>query len=279
MAKNAGLQWGGVLSAEMLGRNPVESVGQTPGLGVGQPLRLMCDAARLTSVIFWGPPGTGKTARAEVIAGHTGRAFERAQAASIGVKEIRRILEESEARLETTGRRTILFLDEIHRFARNQQDVLLSDVERGVITLIGATTENPYFAVNSALNSRSSIFRFEPLAQEHIAILIHRAIRDERGFATLRIEIEEEAIAHWARICDGDARRALNALEVAVLSQGGESVPEPIIIDLNCAEESIQAKALVYDGTGDEHYDVVSAFIKSMRGSDPDAGVYWLARM
>ena len=267
------------LAARMQPRNLAEFVGQEHFLGDGKLLRRMLDADRLTSVIFWGPPGTGKTALAEVIAGHTGRAFERAQAASIGVKEIRRILEESEARLETTGRRTILFLDEIHRFARNQQDVLLSDVERGVITLIGATTENPYFAVNSALNSRSSIFRFEPLAPEHIAILIHRAIRDERGFATLRIEIKEEAVAHWARICDGDARRALNALEVAVLSQGGESVPEPIIIDLNCAEESIQAKALVYDGTGDEHYDVVSAFIKSMRGSDPDAAVYWLARM
>ncbi len=267
------------LAARMQPRNLAEFVGQEHFLGDGKLLRRMLDADRLTSVIFWGPPGTGKTALAEVIAGHTGRAFERAQAASIGVKEIRRILEESEARLETTGRRTILFLDEIHRFARNQQDVLLSDVERGLITLIGATTENPYFAVNSALNSRSSIFRFEPLAQEHIAILIHRAIRDERGFATLRIEIEEEAVAHWARICDGDARRALNALEVAVLSQGVESVPEPIIIDLNCAEESIQAKALVYDGTGDEHYDVVSAFIKSMRGTDPDAAVYWLARM
>ncbi len=267
------------LAARMRPRRLDEFVGQEHFLGEGKLLRRMLDADALTSVIFWGPPGTGKTALAEVIAAHTGCTFERAHAASVGVKEIRRILSESEGRLERSGQRTILFLDEIHRFARNQQDVLLSDVERGLITLIGATTENPYFAVNSALNSRSSILRFEPLCEADIATLIKRAIDDERGFGNLQLKVKAEAIAHWVRICDGDARRALNALEVAVLSQRSGSEIESITIDLNCAEESIQAKALVYDGTGDEHYDVVSAFIKSMRGTDPDATVYWLARM
>jgi putative ATPase len=234
----------------------------------------------------------------------------------IGVKEIRKILDDAATAVETSGRRTILFLDEIHRFARNQQDVLLADVERGLITLIGATTENPYFAVNSALISRSTVLRFEPLSEMEIATIVRRAIADERGFAALGIQIADEAIGHWAKMSDGDARRALNALEVAVMSQrqlptsigktpdrlgasegtslsGHALTPalsqgergkerereEEVVIDLKTAEESIQAKALVYDGTGDEHYDIISALIKSMRGSDPDAAIYWLARM
>lgn len=256
-------------------------VGQSHILGEGKLLRRMLDADQLTSVIFWGPPGTGKTALAEIIATHTGRVFIRAHAASIGVKEVRQILEEAATRLETSGNRTILFLDEIHRFARNQQDVLLNDVERGLVTLIGATTENAYFAVNSALNSRSTIFRFEALSEEDISVLIRNATTDSRGFGDLNLKLTDEAIAHWARMCDGDARRALNALEVAVLSQHSKDKAgqDPLLIDLKCAEESIQGKALVYDGTGDEHYDVVSAFIKSMRGSDPDATIYWLVRM
>jgi putative ATPase len=203
----------------------------------------------------------------------------------IGVKEIRHILADATRRIEDVsgaGRRTILFLDEIHRFARNQQDVLLNDVENGLVILIGATTENPYFAVNSALVSRSTIFRFEPLDDDEVASLVRRAISDERGFGKMNIQINDEAIAHWARISDGDARRALNAIEVAVLSSMRERETEsgkPIVIDREIAEQSIQQKALVYDGTGDEHYDTISAFIKSMRGSDPDAAVYWLARM
>jgi putative ATPase len=216
-----------------------------------------------------------------VIANHTGRHFERANAAQIGVKEIREILAAAAARIESgaAGKRSILFLDEIHRFSRNQQDVLLTDVENGLITLIGATTENPYFAVNSALVSRSTVFQFQPLSEEDIGQVVRGAITDkERGFGNLDLRVSEEAIAHWTRISDGDARRALNALEVAVLS-AREAASGPIAIDLKAAEQSIQQKALVYDGTGDEHYDTISAFIKSMRGSDPDAAIYWLARM
>jgi putative ATPase len=274
------------LAARMRPRTLDEFVGQQHILGPGQLLRRMLDADRLTSVILWGPPGTGKTTLAEVIANHTGRHFERANAAQVGVKDVREILDAAAHRLESSSKRTILFLDEIHRFARNQQDVLLHDVERGLITLIGATTENPYFAVNSALNSRSTILRFEPLSEEDVALVVRRAMSDPRGFGNLRsempdlrFEISDEAIAHWARLSDGDARRALNALEVAVLSQREAASGGRIVIDVPVAEQSIQAKALVYDGTGDEHYDVISAFIKSMRGSDPDAAVYWLARM
>jgi putative ATPase len=195
-----------------------------------------------------------------------------------GVAEIRQVLQSSLDRLEAEGHRTLLLLDEIHRFARNQQDVLLADLERGVVTLIGMTTENPYFALRSALISRSTVFRFEPLGEADIAVLLRRAMSSDTGFGAMDLRVADDAVAHWARICDGDARRALNALDVAVGSQAGRA-EGPIVIDLPCAEESIQAKAPVYDRTGDEHYDLASAFIKSMRGSDPDAAVYWLARM
>lgn len=288
------------LAVRMRPRTLDEFFGQRHFLGPGKLLRRMLDADRLTSVIFHGPPGTGKTTLAEVIANHTQRHFERANAASIGVKEIRHIIDEAASRIEHGGGRTILFLDEIHRFNRAQQDVLLNDVERGLVTLIGATTENPFFAVNSALISRSTLFRFEPLSTEDILEVLQRTLKDrERGYGDRSIEITDDALRHWAVASDGDARRALTALEVAVLStpptaragavgdgagagdQRSNAVPGAgvIVIDRGVAEESIQQKALVYDGTGDEHYDVVSAFIKSMRGSDPDAAVYWLARM
>jgi len=270
------------LAVRMRPRTLDEFAGQGHFLGPGMLLTRMLAADRLTSVIFWGPPGTGKTTLAAVIAHHTGRHFIAANASMIGVKDVREILADAARRLEHGNQRTILFLDEIHRFARNQQDVLLEDVENGLITLIGATTENPCFSVNSALVSRSTLFQFEPLTEEQIIEVVKRAIGDKRGFGDLDVRFDDEALAHWARISDGDARRALNALELAVQSHpqiGAGAVTGQITIDLKTAQESIQAKALVYDGTGDEHYDVISAFIKSMRGSDPDAAVYWLARM
>ncbi|MFW6033426.1 MAG: replication-associated recombination protein A [Phycisphaeraceae bacterium] len=270
------------LAVRMRPRTLDEFAGQQHFLGPGKLLRRMLEADRLTSVIFYGPPGTGKTSLAELIAQATKRRFEKANAAAVGVKEVRGILEAALQRLEHDGQRTILFLDEIHRFNRAQQDVLLGDVERGIITLIGATTENPFFAVNAPLVSRSQVFQFQPLTEADIAGLIRRALADpERGYGKLDVRITDEAIQHWATMCDGDARRALTALEIAVLSGGsGQGGPDgPVEIDLGVAEQSIQQKALVYDPTGDEHYDAISAFIKSMRGSDPDAAVYWLARM
>jgi len=272
------------LAARMRPRTFDDFVGQTHFLGPGKLLRRMLDADRLTSVIFHGPPGTGKTALAAVIAHDTGRHFESTNAALIGVKDVRHILEGARRRVEDGGARTILFLDEIHRFARNQQDVLLHDVEHGLITLIGATTENPYFSVNSALISRSTLFRFEPLDEDQIATVIRRAVACERGLGGRDVRVSDEAVAHWARMSGGDVRRALTALEVAALSQAGaggagDGAAGPIVIDLACAEESMQAKAVVYDGTGDEHYDAASVFIKSMRAGEADTALHWLARM
>lgn len=293
------------LAARMRPRTLAEFVGQQHFLGEGKLLRRMLEADRLTSVIFHGPPGTGKTTLAEVIAHYTNRHFERGNAAAVGVKDVRAVLDRAKRRLEEDNQGTIFFLDEIHRFNRAQQDVLLGDVERGIITLIGATTENPFFAVNSPLVSRSQVFQFEPLDENDIGQLIHMAIADnERGYGDLNIHITDEAIQHWAVKSDGDARRALTALEIAVQSGGrgksnegaggqqeneaaepGDAAAQssdpsaPIRIDLDVAEQSIQQKALVYDGSGDEHYDAISAFIKSVRGSDPDAATYWLARM
>jgi putative ATPase len=291
------------LAARMRPRTLDEFVGQEHFLGPGKLLRRMLEADRLTSVIFYGPPGTGKTTLAQLIATYTKSHFEQVNAAGVGVKEVREILEKARDRLANSGQRTVLFIDEIHRFNRAQQDILLNDVEAGLILLVGATTENPFFAVNSPLISRSQIFQFAPLSEDEIRLLVHRAIEDkDRGFGKVPIKIAKEAVDLWATKSDGDARRALMALEVAVLSQmkgsgfglqgsGKEKKaesssteprtlnPEPLLIDLDVAEQSIQRKAIVYDGTGDEHYDAASAFIKSMRGSDPDAAIYWLARM
>jgi putative ATPase len=263
------------LAVRMRPRSLDEFVGQQHFLAPGKLLRRMLEADRMMSVLFYGPPGTGKTTLAALIATYSQSHFEQMNAASVGVKEVRAVLDAARSRLETGGKRTVLFLDEIHRFNRSQQDILLGDVENGLIRLIGATTENPFFAVNSALVSRSQIFQFQPIAEADIRGLIRRAVSDEdRGFGRQQITIADDAIDFLATICDGDARRALTALEVAILS----STP-PLHITLDIAEQSIQRKAIVYDATGDEHYDAASALIKSMRGSDPDAAVYWVARM
>jgi len=272
------------LPVRMRPRTLDEFVGQQHFLGPGKLLRRMLAADRLTSAIFYGPPGTGKTTLAHIIANQTQAVFEEMNAAAVGVKEIREVIARAKDRLTDNGRRTVLFLDEIHRFNRAQQDVLLGDVENGLLLLIGATTENPFFSVNSPLISRSQIFQFEPLTVEDIAILLDRAASDvERGMGRYSVELTPEARQHLAVTCDGDARRALLALEVAVLSQLGQDSAAkpggPVRIDLQVAEESIQRKAIQYDATGDAHYDAASALIKSMRGSDPDAAVYWLARM
>src|SRR3984885_3752266 len=268
------------LAVRMRPRTLDEFVGQQHFLGEGKLLRRMLEADRLMSVIFYGPPGTGKTTLAQIIAVYTKSHFEQMNAAAVGVKEVRAILDAARERLGSGGQRTVLFLDEIHRFNRAKQDILLGDVEAGLILLVGATTENPFFAVNSPLISRSQIFQFVSLTEEEIRTLIRRAIADpQRGYGKLKIQIDEDALNLWATASDGDARRALMALEVAVLSQAKESGNDLIHISLNVAEQSIQRKAIVYDGTGDEHYDAASALIKSMRGSDPDAAVYWLGAM
>lgn len=270
------------LAVRMRPRTLDEFVGQDHFLGEGKLLRRMLAADRLASALFYGPPGTGKTTLAMVIASATSAHFEQVNAAAVGVKEIRVILAEARERLESTGHRTILFVDELHRFSRSQQDVLLGDVEEGVITLIGATTENPFFAVNSPLISRSQIFQFEVLSEKDIRLLLNRALTDvERGLGSHRASLSEKAADHLATMCDGDARRALTALEVAVLSHvdQDDQTPTGIVIDLAMAADSIQRKAINYAAKGDEHYDAVSAMIKSIRGSDPDAAVYWLARM
>jgi putative ATPase len=236
----------------------------------------MLQADRLTSLLFYGPPGTGKTALAHVIANHTQARFVTLNAVASGTKEVRAALEAARAELEDTGRRTILFVDEIHRFNKAQQDVLLPDVEEGRVILIGATTQNPFFAVNSPLLSRSQIFTFEPLPREQVKTLLTRALADrERGLGEHEVHMTPEALEFLGEVSDGDARRALTALEIGVLS----AEARPVEFTLEVARDSIQRKALDYDATGDQHYDVISAFIKSMRGSDPDAAIYWLARM
>lgn len=254
-------------------------VGQEHFVGPGKMLRRMIQADRLSSLIFYGPPGTGKTTLATIVANVTSADFYPVNAATVGVKQIREILQIARRQLKADGKRSVLFIDELHRFNRAQQDILLDDVENGIVILIGATTQNPFFAINSPLISRSAIFQFETLSPEHIIILLRRALADQKlGLGEHQLEITDEALNHLAISSDGDARRALAALEIGVLSQS--PLPgEPLVFDLDVAVESIQRKALDYDRDGDKHYDVISAFIKSMRGSDPDAAIYWLARM
>ena len=268
------------LAARVRPESLEQVVGQTHLIAPGKLLRRMVDADALTSVILHGPPGTGKTTLAHVIAKATSRRFVRENAASVGVKRIREIIDDAYRVLGDSGKRTILFLDEIHRFSKSQQDVLLADVERGLITLIGATTENPLFAVNAALISRSTLFRLESLSEDETVELIERTIVHPDAFPELSITIDDDAKQVWAIKSEGDARRALTALEVAVLSSMGankNSGNGTIHIDKQTAEDSIQHKLATYGDDG--HYDAASAMIKSVRGSDPDAALYWIARM
>jgi len=256
-----------------------EYAGQTHILGPGQLLRRAIEADRIQSLIFYGPPGTGKTSLAQIIARQTKSKFERLSGVESNVADMRRVLAAAGNRLENAGQATILFIDEIHRFNKAQQDVLLPDVESGVVRLIGATTHNPFFFVNSPLVSRSQIFELRPLTEDELYGLLQRALADtDRGLGYLKINADEPALRHLAKLSDGDARKALNSLEIAALTTA-PAADGVIHIDLAVAEQSIQRKAVVYDGDGDAHYDTISAFIKSMRGSDVDATLYWLAKM
>ncbi len=266
------------LAVRMRPRTLGEVAGQKHFCGEGKLLWRMIGADRLSSVVFYGPPGTGKTSLAHVVARHTNAFFCQVNATSSNVKEIRDILAGSAERKSRIGRKTVLFIDELHRFNKAQQDVLLPDVEQGTVILVGATTHNPFFALNSPLLSRSQIFQFKPLSKDDIVCLLRRALSDrERGLGGYAVRISQEALEHLVEVCDGDARRALNALEVGVLSSGREG--DTIEFDLKLAEDSIQRKAIVYDRDEDEHYDTASAFIKSMRGTDPDAALYWMMKM
>jgi len=268
------------LAARMRPRTLDEFVGQEGVVGPGKLLRRAIEADRLfSSIILWGPPGTGKTTLAMIIANRTRSHFETLSAVLAGVADIRRLVKEARERRTMYGQRTIVLVDEIHRWNKAQQDALLPHVEAGTIILIGATTENPYFEVIGALVSRSRVFQLRPLSEGQVVILLRRALADEeRGYGRRSIDIADEAVAHWAHVSGGDARTALNALELAVESTPPDETGA-VHIDLQVAQDSIQRRALRYDKGGDEHYDTISAFIKSVRGSDPDAALYWLAKM
>lgn len=268
------------LATRMRPRSFEEFVGQDHILGPGKLLRRTIEAGKIGSVIFYGPPGSGKTSLARVIASVTQSAFVQLSAVTSGVRDIRSIGEAARQSLRAAPlARTILFVDEVHRFNKSQQDVLLPYVEKGILSLIGTTTQNPFFYINAALVSRSRVFEFRPLSNQEIETLLRRALTyPERGLGQFKVNITKEAIDHLVASSEGDVRRALNALEVAVVSTppGEDGTVE---IGLGAAEDSIQKKAVLYDRDGDAHYDTISAFIKSMRGSDPDAAVYWLAKM
>ncbi len=267
------------LAARMRPETMEEVAGQKHLLAPGKLLRRAIETDRFSSLIFYGPPGVGKTTLAYVIARHTSAYFVMLNGVESNVSEIREKIADAGTRLNMHGQRTILFVDELHRFNKAQQDVLLPHLERGTVRFIGATTENPYFAINSAMLSRSQIFPLEPVPEEDLAELVLRAAADsQRGLGKMPLQIDQDALQHIARKADGDARKALTALEVAALSTppGEDGI---IHISLSVAEESIQQKAVRYDRAGDGHYDTISAFIKSMRGSDPDAALYWLAFM
>ena len=264
------------LAARMRPTSLDEFVGQDHFLGEQALLRRLVKADRLGSVIFFGPPGSGKTTLAQLLAKESRSHFRQLSAVASGVQQLRELLDEARHELAAGGERTLLFIDEIHRFNRAQQDALLPDVEEGIVTLIGATTTNPFFTVISALVSRSQVFQFEPLSVEQIELVMERALVDrDRGLGEYEIELTDDARRFLAEVSDGDARRALNTLEIGVLSADSF----PLQFDRQLAAESVQRKAVHYDPTGDEHYDTISALIKSIRGSDPDASIYWLALM
>ncbi len=262
------------LAARMRPRTLEEFTGQQHFLGPGKLLRKLVEADRIGSILFFGPPGTGKTTLARILASMTKRKFAQLSAILHGVKDLREVLAQARDDLATGQGGTLLFIDEIHRFNRSQQDAMLADVEDGVVTLIGATTSNPFFAVNGALVSRSQVFQFEPLSPEDIESLLRRAIADkERGLGEQNVSLDEESMAFLCNVCDGDARKALSILETAAISL------ETGLLTKEDVASAMGTRAVQYDPTGDEHYDCASALIKSIRGSDPDAGLYWLARM
>jgi putative ATPase len=264
------------LAARMRPRNLDEVVGQKHLLDKGRALRTLIESGDISSVILWGPAGSGKTTIANLVAETTDAEFEARSAVTAGVADVRKVIQEARDRLGERGRKTVLFLDEIHRFNKAQQDALLPAVENGWVVLVGATTENPSFEVNAPLMSRSTLFRLEALDADDLLAILRRALTDEdRGIGGLKLEADDEALEHIASASGGDARAVLNALEAASLIAPVRSGR----IDLAAAEEALQRRALPYDKAGDWHYDVISAFIKSMRGSDADAAVYWMARM
>ncbi len=278
-ARNQELEKESPLALRMRPATLDEVVGQQHIIGKGKLLYRAILADKLTSVIFYGPPGTGKTTLARVIANTTSAAFRQLNATTSGKKDMEEVIREAQQRRGMYRQKTILFIDEIHRFNKGQQDYLLPFVEDGTVLLIGATTENPYFEVNAALLSRSVIFELHPLTKEEIRRLLERAVKDPvKGLGNYPIDLDEDAAVFLADIAGGDARAALNALELGVLTTEPDSSGR-IHIDLETASECIQRRAVHYDKTGDQHYDTISAFIKSMRGSDPDAAVYYLARM
>ena len=268
------------LAARMRPRVLEEFVGQDHILGPGRLLRRAIQADQLSSLILYGPPGTGKTTLASVIANTTESHFSVLNAVLSGVKDVRFVTEEAQRRRGEFGQRTILFVDEVHRWNKAQQDALLPWVENGTVILIGATTENPYFTVNRALVSRSRIFQLTPLSKDHLVQVVRQTLADkERGYGGRAVKLEEDALDHLADVANGDARALLNALELAVETTLPRKEDGVIVVDMSVAEESIQRRAVLYDKEGDYHFDTISAFIKSLRGSDPDAAVYWLAKM
>ena len=281
VAAKKNLSTGEPLAARMRPHTLDEILGQEHLLAPGRVLRRSIEEDRIPSMILWGPPGSGKTTLAEVIARLTHTHFVTLSAVSAGVADLRKVVEDAKKLKQFSGQRTILFIDEIHRFNKAQQDAVLPHVERGVVTLIGATTENPSFEVNSALLSRSRTFVLRGLTEEQIVIILRRALENkERGLGRLDIAIDEDALQQMAIFANGDARTALNVLELA--SQAGVDAPKghaPIHITISTVEEVMQHRALLYDKGGDQHYDTISALHKALRGSDPDAGLYWLARM